>query len=557
MSPEPIEADVVIAGGGPFGLILAHELGRRDVHVALFNERPDTTPHPQAGATQARTMEHYRRLGFAKRIRNAGLPSDYPTDVAYFTRYRDHEIARFEQPSSGQADRLAREQNQPFSAAELPHRCSQMYIERIIREETDKLASVELKFAHRVTHFADRGDRVEVEVERPDKSTVRVDALYLVGADGARSFVRKQLGIVYHGERERDRPFLAGQMYATYFLAPEAYDLIPHGRAWQYWAMNSERRGMMLSLDGCGGFVFMTQLRPDEDPATLSDEAVKGLIHAAMGAPFPLEIVARSPWTAGLTLVAEHFQAGRVFLGGDAVHLFTPTGGLGYNTAVDDAVNLGWKLAGVVKGYAGAALLDSYELEREPVARRNTGYARMFAESIGRFTVPAEIETDSAEGEAARRQLGEYLDSHARAEFNIPGITLGARYDGSPIIVSDGAEPPPDSPSAYHPTAVPGGRAPHAWLQDGRSLYDALGFDFTLLQLGAASDGVGRLQEAAQARGVPLSVVDLSGEPGLAELYETDFALIRPDQIVCWRADRIPADAAGLLDVVTGWKLAA
>ena len=185
----------------------------------------------------------------------------------------------------------------------------------------------------------------------------------------------------------------------------------------------------MLALDGRGSFVFMSQLRPDESPDSLPEAFARSLVHGGMGKEFEFQIVQRSHWTAGLTLVAERFQAGRVFLAGDAVHLFTPTGGLGYNTAVEDAVNLGWKLAAAINGWGGPFLLDSYQREREPVARRNTGFARMYAESVGRFTVPAEIEADSDAGTESRSAMSEYLNRHARAEFDIPGITLGVRYE--------------------------------------------------------------------------------------------------------------------------------
>ena len=427
-------------------------------------------------------MEHYRRLGFAGRIRAAGLPSDYPTDVAYFTRFTRYELARFELPSSGQTQQLVRGLSGSWSAAELPHRCSQMYVERILREEAERLASVTLNFGWRATGFADRGDRVEVEVLSDTGTQSSFTAKYLVGADGPRSEIRKKLGIGYRGEANRDRPFLAGLMYSIYFFAPQLYDVIPHRKAWQYWAVNPERRGLMLALDGRGSFVFMSQLRPDENPDSLPEAFARSLVHGGMGKEFEFQIVQRSHWTAGLTLVAERFQAGRVFLAGDAVHLFTPTGGLGYNTAVEDAVNLGWKLAAAINGWGGPFLLDSYEHEREPVARRNTGFARMYAESVGRFTVPAEIEADSDAGTESRSAMSEYLNRHARAEFDIPGITLGVRYDDSPIIARDGTEPPPDSPNIYRPSACPGGRAPHAWLSDGRSLYDAFGFEFTLLR---------------------------------------------------------------------------
>ena len=427
-----------------------------------------------------------------------------------------------------------------------------MYIERILRQEAERLPAVALRFGSRVTAFADEGDRVVVEASSEDGVPEVYTGRYLVGADGPRSHVRKELGIGYRGERDSERPFLVGLMYSIHFRSADVYGLVPHPPAWQYWAVNPERRGLMLALDGLSSFVLMAQLRADEDPDGLTDGAAREMVHRAMGREFDLEIIARSPWTAGLTLVAEQFRRGRAFLGGDAVHLFTPTGGLGYNTAVEDAVNLGWKLAAVVHGWGGAGLLESYELEREPIARRNTGFARMFAESVGGFEVPGEIEDDSGRGEAARFKVGERLSGHARTEFNIPGITLGGRYDGSPLIIPDGTRPPADSPNVYQPTASPGGRAPHAWLADGRSLYDALGFEFTLLKLGAATNSVESFAAAARAREIPLAVVDLTEEVGVRDLYEADLALVRPDQIVCWRGNRLPADPAALLEHITG-----
>ena len=206
-------------------------------------------------------------------------------------------------------------------------------------------------------------------------------------------------------------------------------------------------------------------------------------------------------WTAGHALVAQQFQRGRVFIGGDAAHLFTPTGGLGYNTAVEDAVNLGWKLAHVLRGQAPAALLDSYETERKPLAERNTAYARHFADSVGLFVATPELETATTRRRGrARSSASEHLNAHVRLEFNIPGVTFGGRYDGSPIIVADGTQPPPDAPNNYTPSACPGGRPPHAWLDDGRSLYDSFNFEWTLLALGPDAPETGRLRARGAAR---------------------------------------------------------
>ena len=238
-------------------------------------------------------------------------------------------------------------------------------------------------------------------------------------------------------------------------------------------------------------------------------------------------------------------------MAGDAVHLFTPTGGLGYNTGVEDAVNLGWKLAAVVKGWGGASLLASYETERRPVALRNTGFARRFADSVGLFTPDARIEEESAHGATLRAAAGAYLEAHSRAEFNIPGITFGARYDGSPVIVGDGSAAPPDEANRYLPSAAPGGRAPHAWLADGASLYDSFGFDFTLLCLTDASTCVAGFEAAAKRRGLPLKVLR-PASAALRDLYQADYALIRPDQVVAWRGAGSAIDCGAVLDRVSG-----
>jgi hypothetical protein len=197
-------------------------------------------------------------------------------------------------------------------------------------------------------------------------------------------------------------------------------------------------------------------------------------------------------------------------------------------------VNLGWKLAAVVRGEAPPALLDSYEAERRPLALRNTGYARRFADSIGLFRAEPALDEESPRGEAARHAAAAYLDHHARLEFDIPGVTFGGRYDGSPVIVGDGSTPPPDEPNAYVPTACPGGRPPHAWLGDG-SLYDRFHpTGWTLLALGPDPPATAAWQREAAALGLTLGVVRLA-EPSLRELYAAPLALIRPDQVVAWR----------------------
>ena len=537
------DSAVVIIGGGPCGLMLAIELGRRNVPVILLEQRASTARFPAANATQARTMEHYRRLGFAEKVRAQGLPPDYPTDIAYFTRYTRHELARFSLPSARAARELIKTMTGSWSAAELPHRVSQMFVEAVLREEATACASVSVRPGWRMTAIRDTGAGVEVDAEH-DGGTTTLRASYAVGADGGSSPTRKALGYRYAGEGGAVRDFMGGRMFAIHFRSKTLYDVIPHPRAWMYWTVNGDRRAFMATVNGRDEFNFHTQLREGESEK-VSDAEAQGMFEKALAARHDVEIIARSAWNAGYTLVAEKFQRGHIFLGGDAVHLFTPAGGLGYNTAVEDAVNLGWKLNAMMKGWGGPALLDSYEAERQAIAKRNTSYARGFADSMGLFVPPPELEDDSPAGVAARKLTGDHFNKHSRYEFNIPGITFGGRYDGSPLIVPDGTAPPPDAVNSYQPTACPGGRAPHVWLADGRSLYDALGFEFTLLQLGGKADAADAFRAAAKALNVPLLVVPLTSDEA-RDLYGADLALIRPDQIVAWRGNDANTAAAVL-----------
>lgn len=547
-----VQVDVLIAGAGPCGLMLANELGLRNVACLVVDPKPDTAFNPQANATQARTMEHFRRIGISQQVRALGLPGDHPTDIAYFTRFARHELARLRLPTAAQATQQIKRMGGSWSAAELPHRVSQKYVEAVLREHAEQRSGRRIEFGWQLQSFEDTPDGVVARVapSTAGGKPVTVRARYLVGADGARSAVRSALGIRMGGATGLQRQFMGGKMFAIYLRAPTFYPQFPHDTAWMYVSVNHERRVFMASVDGRGEFAFHAAVHPQEVPEDWTHEDARRIFAEASGMNIAIEILSTGVWIAGHSLVAERYQQGRVFLAGDAAHLFTPTGGLGYNTAVGDAVNLGWKLAAVVKDQAHASLLDSYELERRPIGLRNTAYARQFADSVGMFDATPELEADGAAGEQQRAHASTVLGDHVRREFNIPGVTFGERCDDSPLVFGDPAQAPPDQANEYIPSTQPGGRLPHRWLDGERSLYDLLGFEWTVLAPTHLQAGATALAQAGTEAGLQVQVLALSAEQ-VGDLLDAGMLIVRPDQVVAWRGTAAQ-DATAIWQRVAG-----
>ncbi len=392
-----------------------------------------------------------------------GLPSDWPTDVLYYTRFNGHLLARLPMPSAAEKVAAVAAAGPLDQVPEPIHRANQMYVEKFLFEHLTTLPHVEARFGWRCTGFTDHGDRVTAEIERADgRAAAIVDCAWLVGCDGGGGDTRRQLGIRFAGEGSLDQAFFGRDMVSTHLRVPALHDRILKQRGWQYWAVSDTVRAALVALDGKDEFVMLGRLRDGETP---DERRLVQLVQAAAGEPIDVEVIGNLGWTGGQALVADRFQEGRVLLAGDAVHLFTPTGGFGMNTGIDDTANLAWKLAADLQGWGGPELVASYEAERRPIALRNTGAAHALARNVGDVPVAADMDSDAPEAVAAREKAGDFLAGFGE-EFASIGIQLGARYDGSPIVVGDGESPPPDDPAVYVPSAVPGGRAPHAWLGD-------------------------------------------------------------------------------------------
>ena len=539
---------VLIIGGGPVGICLAMELAWRGVRNLLVNQRPSTSTHPKGSTLNSRTMEHMRRMGAASAIRKSGLPMDHPTDSIYVTRLAEYELGRL--PMSTLREKISSPGpwGETLLTPEPIHRSNQFYFEASMRSHAESFEETDMRYGWRLLSFVDNRDSVLAVIE--EISTGKQESVlcdYLVGCDGGQSMVRRQLEFSYEGRNSSGDRFYDGTMLSIYVRVPKIFDVINMPIAWHYWTINPKGRVDFITLDGKGEYVLLAEVPPG---VSIDKIDVPAIIRNAIGAETPFEVISVEEWLAGLALVSNHYQKGRIFLAGDSIHLFTPAGGFGFNTGIDDISNLGWKLAAVIQGWAPPALLDTYEIERRPIGIRNTTASGDYADKIGSLVFPDYVDEDSDRGRLARKELRTELQSF-KEEFASLGVVLGARYDNSPIIVSDGTQPPPDDRAKYIPSACPGGRSPHYWIGDKISLFDRLGPWFTLLRLGEGAPNGTNLEQAALDLKIPLMILSIE-EKKIQELYEVPLTLIRPDQHVAWRGDAPPKNAADLLKKVIG-----
>ncbi len=522
-------------GGGPVGLALAVELGQRGVRAVIVERNLDVGQQPRAKTTNVRTMEHMRRWGLAEKIREAApFGKDYPSNVVFATRLFGKRLALFENVSNG-----LREENPLYS--ESMQWIAQYHLERVLRDEVLRLPSITLVMDCTLTGFSQTDDEVTATLSRSGGPGQQITARYMVGTDGGRSFVRKQLGYVMEG-----RSAFQSNIGAV-FKAPGLTDGHPQGPANMYWCVNTDAPAMVGPMDK-GDLWFTIMPAPDGPP---DHDTLKAKICRAIGREWEIEIVCTDPWSAH-ALIANNYAKGRVFLAGDSCHLHPPFGGFGLNMGIGDAVDIGWKLAAALQGWGGPGLLDSYMIERRPVHQKVIEEAVANTEVLTQNLVRADLEGEGAEADAVRAALGTEILEKKRREFSTLGVVLGICYDGSPVI-ADEAGPRPDWHFAdYQPSAMPGALAPHLWLKPGHSLYDEFGQGFTLLVTGPGAEAdIAALSAAATARGLPLRVIQL-GDTRIAPLYARRLVLIRPDQFVAWRGDTLDRSADALLNLVAG-----
>jgi 2-polyprenyl-6-methoxyphenol hydroxylase-like FAD-dependent oxidoreductase len=544
---EELKADVLVVGAGPVGLTLAMDLASRGVKVLMVETRRYAEPpNVKCNHVAARTMEQFRRLGVAQKLRDAGLPADYPNDVVFRTSVTGIELTRI--PIPCRRDRYTETEGPDawWPTPEPPHRINQLFLEPILLEHAAALPNVRVLNRTQLTDFEQDAEGVTASATDLDSGdTRRIRCRYLVGCDGGSSGVRKRIGAKLEGTPVIQR------VQSTYIRAPQLRAMIPGKPAWSYYAVNPRRCGTMFAIDGHETWLVHNHLNADEPEfdSVDRDRSIREIL--GVGEDFHYEVISKEDWV-GRRLVADRFRNGRVFIAGDAAHLWVPYAGYGMNAGIADAINLSWLLSACVQGWADERILDAYQAERQPITEQVSQFAMDHAQKMirARRAVPPDIEAPGPEGDVLRAEIGREAYELNVQQFCCAGLNFGYFYTGSPIIVADGEAPPPYTMGDFTPSTVPGCRAPHLWLADGRSLYDAFGPGYTLLRFDRRVD-IRALEEAARDARVPLSVLDVEAKE-VPRAYRHRLVLCRADQHVAWRGDRMPVDPVALVDQLRG-----
>lgn len=526
-----MKTDVLIVGGGPVGLAIAVELRYQGIDCIVIEQTDGVVVDPKVSTVGPRSMEFCRRWGIAEQIRNAGWSKNHTLDIAWVTSVGGHEIYRVNFPCYA-------ERAQPDYTPETEQVCPQNWFAPIFLNNLGEYPDGAIRLRSRLDSFTQTDAGVIAQVTNLEKETQEtIHARYLVASDGARSTVRKICGV-------NAPTFHPTQVFqSVVFKAPELATVMGKKHAMVYYLVNPIIQEPLRAVDGHS--LYRLILKPRED-GQMRDATEA--IQAAISIDTPFEIVSNVEWR--LThRIADNFRVGNIFFIGDSAHTLSPSGGFGMNTGIGDAVDLGWKLAATIKGWGGDSLLDTYETERRPIAVRNLQQANANLERTQKRAIPPVIMSDSPEGEEIRSSMALGMErSNVKREFDAPGVHFGYRYESS-VIIPDGT-PPSDDPFEWQQSSYPGDRAPHAWLEPGKSTLDLFGQKFVLMCFDSPQ-GVDTLEKVCQQKQVPFTSQYINN-PEIAKLYDRPYVLVRPDGHVAWRGDTLPEDAEALIDRVRG-----
>ncbi len=525
-----LETPVLIVGGGPVGLTASILLSQQGIRSLLVERHPGTAILPKARGINARSMEMYRQIGVEKAIREAGLSPERTGFIVWTESLAGREIERRIPGRMAAANRGA--------SPVMNCLCAQDDLEPVLRRFAEAETLGELRFNTEMTAVTQDADGVTATLtDRVTGAETTIRARYLIAADGAQSRVRR---IVAREMIGREGVYDS----VNILFNADLREWVKDRPAALYFVEQPDLRATFLTINAHDRWSFLIHSLKQYDytPADFTDERCTALIRQGVGiADLPVTILGVSYWEAA-AVVADRYRDGRLFLAGDAAHEMPPTGGFGMNTGVQDVQNLCWKLAAVLKGQAGVSLLDTYHPERQP---------------LGLVTTRNSLENSLSMGRTARQDTAKL----PRSEFlNEQGLIFGATYE-SAAMIPDGSSPEAvdDPVTQYVPSARPGRRAPHVWLERGGeriSTIDLFGTRFVLL---TGPDGEAWRKAAAEVAGPdrPELVAQMIGAEEISDpegtwlaAYEIEAdgaVLVRPDGYVAWRMRNQPQDPQALL----------
>ncbi len=513
-----IDVPVLIVGGGPVGLTASILLSQHGVRSLLVERHPGTAILPKARGINARSMEMYRQLGIEQAIRDAGLPTERTGFIVWTESLAGREIERRVPGRMAPANRGA--------SPVLNCLCAQDDLEPVLRRFAEVQPQAELRFnTEMIAVEQDDGGVTATLADRAAGGEPQLRAQYLIAADGAQSRVRRMVAREMIG---REGVYDSVNILFNADLRQWVQDR----PAALYFVEQPDLRATFLTINAHDRWSFLIHSLKQYGytPADFTPEYCTRLIRQGVGKPdLPVTILGVSAWEAS-AIVADRYRDRRLFLAGDAAHEMPPTGGFGLNTGVQDVQNLCWKLAAVLKNQAAPSLLDTYHPERQP---------------LGLLTTQNSLENSLSMGRTARQDDAKL----PRSEFlNEQGLIFGASYESAAVIPDGSALPPVDDPvTQYAPTARPGSRAPHVWLErngERLSTIDLFGGRFVLLTGPGGQAWCDAASHAAAAR--PELVAHIIGGSEIAdpdgawlkayELEPDGAVIVRPDGYVCWRS---------------------
>ena len=488
--------DVIIIGGGPVGVALAIELGLQNIRTLIIEKH--TNPHrsTRAQSLSARTMEFFLRWGIDKQLENKVLlPPDFPA-VGIWCSKLNGETYLAAPWGDNQLD--------PHSSPKQGVRIPLWLTEEVLRARLQDFPSITFLKNHEVTDISFSPEQIIVTTSnRANKQQLSYNARFIAGCDGANGISKTKLNNSFENLSGKTK------ILSISFTAPDLYSLKTIEDGIFYWILSEQQTVFMGPVD-LNKSLWFAQIICDESFTMLDPENLSKLMEKLIGFPFEKQILNYYFWDMQVQLANVFSLENRIFWLGDAAHAFAPTGGLGLNTGFGDAVNLGWKLAAVIKQKAPVSLLTTYEQERRPICINNLNFAKQCTNDVLAIKKQYPPEKNFQKFAKENALLGKRF-------LNSSGLTMGYTYaslENTAINVEK-----------YIPTTQPGYFLPHTPYQNHTSIYEALSPVKSNL-----------LTTCTNIRSVSNKIIDEKHILSITnKMYPYEHILIRPD----WHIEKI------------------